>query len=217
MRKKRYISVLMFLFLGMFVLSTTVHAEVPNVKDCLDGSADCPELGETNDAEMELNDEAQTKGTNSQSIVFDLIKMVFALLLVLALIYFLLKFLNKRSKLYQQVKALENMGGISVGQNKSIQIVRIGSKLYVIGVGENVELLQEITDETLKQELFTNDQTDESKPTAMFNNLFNQKSNKGSSKKFNQLFSNELDKLKKTRKEIIDQQKKKEDEHDGIY
>ena len=41
---------------------------------------------------------------------------------------------------------MKNMGGISLGQHKSIQLVVIGESYYLIGVGDDIRLLKEITD-----------------------------------------------------------------------
>ena len=41
---------------------------------------------------------------------------------------------------------MKNMGGISLGQHKSIQLVVIGETYYLIGVGDDISLLKEITD-----------------------------------------------------------------------
>lgn len=191
------------------------------VSDCLDGTADCEEELEpasSNESEME-QDESTADIENNGSLLFDLVKMFFALLLVLALIYLLIKFLSKRNKLFHQVKALENLGGISVGQNKSIQLVRIGTKVYLIGVGENVEMLQEITDDEIKKDLLHRESNEEKdfSAGALLTSFLQTKSDgtnrKGDQSKheFKNLFSNELEKLKQNRKNIIKQQNQKED------
>ncbi|MDT2247325.1 flagellar biosynthetic protein FliO [Paenibacillus larvae] len=36
------------------------------------------------------------------------------------------------------------MGGVPLGQNKSIQIVEIGQSLYIVGVGDNIQLLEKV-------------------------------------------------------------------------
>lgn len=42
---------------------------------------------------------------------------------------------------------MQNLGGISVGSQKSVQLVKVGNSLYLVGVGEDVNMLKEITDE----------------------------------------------------------------------
>ena len=45
-----------------------------------------------------------------------------------------------------KIDFMKNMGGISLGQHKSIQLVVIGESYYLIGVGDDIRLLKEITD-----------------------------------------------------------------------
>lgn len=201
--------------LFLFSCNSKVDAKAPNVLDCLEDNAACEE--DTGDKKpnkpvSEADTEADTD--TSGSLVFSIVKTVFALLLVLALIYLLLKFLNKRNKLFSQVKALENLGGISVGQSKSIQVVRIGTKVFLVGVGENVELLQEITDEEVKKDLINKDGFDSNtnSTTHLLPSFLQPKKDKQNGENnFNHLFSKELEKLKKNR-EIMKQQK--EDKHE---
>jgi len=76
---------------------------------------------------------------------WDYIKMLLALIFVLLLLIWVLKFINKKSYHFQQNQIVRNIGGISVGSQKSVQILQIGDKLYIVGVGENVELIKEIS------------------------------------------------------------------------
>ncbi|MFK4998000.1 hypothetical protein ACI2OX_13070 [Bacillus sp. N9] len=48
-------------------------------------------------------------------------KMIGSLLFVIALLYLLLKFVNKKSAAFQQNKIVQNMGGTSLGGNRSIK------------------------------------------------------------------------------------------------
>ncbi|CAM5186720.1 hypothetical protein UACE39S_04674 [Ureibacillus acetophenoni] len=52
--------------------------------------------------------------------------MLFALLFVLGLLMFVLKFINKRSLNYQQNSLVRNIGGVSLGAQKSVQLIQIG-------------------------------------------------------------------------------------------
>ncbi|QTD42317.1 flagellar biosynthetic protein FliO [Sporosarcina sp. Te-1] len=73
-------------------------------------------------------------------------KTLFAFVFVIGLLFALLKFINRKNKAYQSNKLMKNLGGLALGQQKSIQLVSIGDSYYIVGVGENVELLKEITD-----------------------------------------------------------------------
>ncbi len=69
-----------------------------------------------------------TTEMEKDSLAISIVKTIVLLGLILFLIYFLLKLLNKKNRLFQQSKTLENLGGISLGQNKSIQVIRVGEK-----------------------------------------------------------------------------------------
>ena len=77
---------------------------------------------------------------------WDYIKTLFALVFVVGLLFGLLKFVNRKNRMYDKNRLMKNMGGISLGQHKSIQLVVIGETYYLIGVGDDIRLLKEITD-----------------------------------------------------------------------
>ncbi|MCC2931454.1 flagella biosynthesis regulatory protein FliZ [Bacillus mojavensis] len=90
----------------------------------------------------------ETEGAAAPSVsAFDFVKMIFALLFVIALIYGLVKLMNKRNRLLKPFQYVENIGGTSVGQNRSIQLIKVGNSVLVVGVGETIQLLKEIEDE----------------------------------------------------------------------
>nr|WGD92158.1 flagella biosynthesis regulatory protein FliZ [Bacillus subtilis] len=90
----------------------------------------------------------ETEGAVAPSVsAFDFVKMIFALLFVIALIYGLVKLMNKRNRLLKPFQYVENIGGTSVGQNRSIQLIKVGKSVLVVGVGETIQPLKEIEDE----------------------------------------------------------------------
>src|SRR5699024_10049164 len=125
-----------------------------------------------------------------------------------------------RQKLGNHVKALENMGGISVGQNKSIQIIRMGSTFYLVGVGENVELLKEITDPDIIESLLQQEDEDDFPINSLFSSLFQKNdANKeyeqsSNTNEFQSKLKQELNKIQFNRKNLIDKHTEKEDEYD---
>lgn len=217
MKQLKYIFlILLAIFLWNDGLS--VHAEQVNVKDCIENNEECledvEEPVESEDSNNELLQNIDDRGPSS--IVFNFIKMFFALLLILALLYGILIILRRRKKLYQHSNLLENVGGIPLGPNKSIQIVRVGSSLYLIGVGDNIEMLQEITDEELKTALLEEKEEDSLPVANMVFNLFQGKQNKNNQKtlqSFSENLQEELKKFRTNRKNLMDEFNKKDDEH----
>jgi flagellar protein FliO/FliZ len=219
LQKKIYFSAFMLSIIFLFSFTMDVDARMPSVIDCMQNNAGCEENGEDHtqikEPEKEQIDQPHENDT-SESLPFVIIKTFVALILVLALIYLLIKLLSKRNKLFQQVKALENLGGISVGQNKSIQIVRVGTQVFLVGVGDNVEMLQEVTDEHVLQDLLHKDEHDGITPHLgqWLPSLQSKPNGKRSTSDFKLSFFRELDKLKETRKVVMNQHTQKEDEHE---
>jgi flagellar protein FliO/FliZ len=98
--------------------------------------------------------EGQTLPKSSAGGTFiTFLKLLLALGVVLALILFLYRFLAKRTRAFQSVGLLRNLGGVSVGPNRSVQLVKIGDEILVVGVGENVQLIKTVEDQDLLKKL----------------------------------------------------------------
>ncbi len=76
-----------------------------------------------------------------------LVKLVFMLGIVLAILFFVLRFIQRKSVSFQDGKNLQSLGGIGIGQNRSVQLIKTGNSVLVVGVGDTVTLLKEINDE----------------------------------------------------------------------
>ncbi len=225
MRKLRivnYVGILLGLVVILISSPLNIHADGMVSDQYNDDSNDSSEKEQNDNSPVTDTEEEspESEDTGNGSLVLNLIQMVFALFLILVLIYLLLKFLNKRNKLFTQVKALENLGGIAVGPSKSIQIIRVGSKLYLIGVGENVQLLEEIEDEQLRKEILNSYKDQATFRPDNFLSIFQKNSSQdtesSSSNKndFKNLFSSELEKLKLNRKNLMNKHTEKEDNHE---
>lgn len=217
LKQKRRTIICFFITFFIISFSNTIHAETTFVDDCLDENPDCLKELDTTDEIDEENNEENTlmRSIETDSLTLSIIKTVFSLLLIVALIYIVIKFLSKRQKLPGQVNSLENLGGIPVGQNKSIQIVRVGSKIYMIGVGDNVEMLKEITDEEVIDDLIHTHEESGLDTNNFLKSIFKRKkdepSNHVPNEKFLNLFSKELDKLQDTRQQMKVEYREKED------
>jgi len=93
------------------------------------------------------SEETLTADESNQGMAATIFKMLAALLFVLFLIYAFAKFVNKKTKPFFGNRGIEAIGGVAVGNQRSVQLVRIGEKILVIGVGESVQLLKEISDQ----------------------------------------------------------------------
>lgn len=213
-RWKKAVPFILLLFLCTFTSVFVVHAEEKSITDCLDNEGNCfDEQGPSSPSEQENNEVPQVLQENkSGSLFITIIKLMFALLFILALLYGLLLFLKRKNKLFQQTATLKNIGGITVGTNKSIQIIQVAGSLYMVGVGDNVELLEEITDETVKQELLEKHAKKLEAPSFLQQYFTKKKTEQQeSSPSFLSTLQQEMSTLKQNRQQMMNHHSKKED------
>ncbi|GIP33079.1 flagellar biosynthetic protein FliO [Paenibacillus sp. J2TS4] len=73
-------------------------------------------------------------------------KVIVYLVLIIGLFLFIIKMMAQKNKGFMPGRTIKTWGGVSLGQNKSVQIVQIGHSLYVLGVGDEIRLLEKIDD-----------------------------------------------------------------------
>jgi len=82
----------------------------------------------------------------SPNMTGSLLWVVFALFIVIVLIVIVIKWLSQRNRSWGTNRSLRSLGGIPLGQNKSLQVIELSGRIYVVGVGENISLLDKIDD-----------------------------------------------------------------------
>lgn len=75
------------------------------------------------------------------------IQVVVVLAVIIGLIVLLIRFLAAKNKQWSGNRSLRVHAGVALGQHKSMQIVEIGGTLYIVGIGEDITLLDKIDDE----------------------------------------------------------------------
>ncbi|WP_049661537.1 flagellar biosynthetic protein FliO [Bacillus sp. FJAT-27231] len=194
-----------------------------NVKDCLESPKKCGQETEQPKVEKQGKQNQQIEtGTAVGVTIWDFLKMIGALIFVLALIYFILRFVNQKSRSYQQTKLIQHLGGTPLGGNRSIQLVKIGERVLILGVGENIQLLQEIDDEEERSRFvdhYSNQMEQMLQPQDIMTKLISkwkgqetQKSEKQDP--FKQVFENKLSEIKQSRKQAISKMNDREKKQD---
>lgn len=102
-------------------------------------------------AEMENSsvDEDFPIGSNvgdASDLWLSLVKVIFVLIVIIGLILLIVKFLAKNNQAWFGKRSIRVVSGVQLAQNKSLQIVEIGDSIYLLGVGEDVRLVDKIND-----------------------------------------------------------------------
>jgi flagellar protein FliO/FliZ len=103
-------------------------------------------LGTSLDDGLSGGDNAPPDIPDGMDAIGNAIGVIVALVIVIILIVFTLRFLSSRTRAWGQNRSLRSLGGIALGQNKSLQVIEVGGRVYLVGVGENVTLIDRIDD-----------------------------------------------------------------------
>lgn len=209
-----------FLFIPLYGQHQTVHAETTYVDQMF--KKDKGQQNQKVSSNTQKNSQTNADSGSPAISFLDVVKMIFALILVIGLLYYLLKFINKKSRSYQQNRFVQNFGGTSLGGNRSLQIVKAGKRILILGVGEDIRLLKEIEDQQEIDDFIKlyDEQMDRSmEPKDIVSKL--SKSLKGLKKNtetsqptFQNLLKEQLLNLKKERKNMMREFDKKENPSD---
>ncbi|MFJ7747057.1 flagellar biosynthetic protein FliO [Peribacillus sp. NPDC097295] len=151
--------------------------------------------------------------TNPEKVgitVWEFLRMILATIFVVALLYIVLRFVGKKGKTYQKANSVENLGGTSLGANRSVQLVKVGGRILVVGVGENIQLLKEIDDPKEYEQLIEdyNDKMDQMiQPRDLMAKLKSKwlKKNETETTSFSSEFKSQLDQMSKSRKKLLNE------------
>jgi flagellar protein FliO/FliZ len=110
------------------------HATENNVFDSFQKNSD--DLPSDQDADSPLTEAPKT------SMGLYLLQFFGSFIFIIGLLYFALRFVSKKAK--QGGGVFHALGGHSFGNNRSMQMVMVGDTLYILGVGDNVNLIRAI-------------------------------------------------------------------------
>lgn len=72
--------------------------------------------------------------------------VIFVLLIIVICIVLLIRFLGKKNQTFFRKRTMRVIGGVGLGPSKSLQIVEVGSKLYILGIGDDVNVIDTLSD-----------------------------------------------------------------------
>jgi flagellar protein FliO/FliZ len=84
--------------------------------------------------------------SDAPSVILMMAQVIFYLILIIGFFFVIMKILAQKNRRRMHGRAVNPLGGVPLGQNKSLQIVEIGRSIYLLGVGDNVQLVHKIDD-----------------------------------------------------------------------
>ncbi|RKD24205.1 hypothetical protein BEP19_07305 [Ammoniphilus oxalaticus] len=139
MKQNKWIALLAIFLLIQFG-STAASAGQPNsVYDAIEN--------QNGEANPQMNEEQPLVSAEANVSFYPfLVKLIVSLIFIVLLIYLVLKFWADRMRGMQAKGPFLVLGGCALGANRSLQAVMIGKTIYLLGVGENVQLIRQISE-----------------------------------------------------------------------
>ena len=153
-KKKKILSRLLFLVFSVFSVlpAQSISEAAPETDVTLQAGGAVSEdpvlTVDSSESQIQLN-QSESGGTAG---VWDFIRMLLVLAVVVAAIYVLFRFVKKRTmpSASSDDPFLRNVSSISLGLGKSVQIITLIDKAYIVGVSESgVSLIDKIDDKEL--------------------------------------------------------------------
>ncbi|MDF2834883.1 MAG: hypothetical protein K0Q63_523 [Paenibacillus sp.] len=85
-------------------------------------------------------------GSEPGDLLGGMVWVIVSLVIVITLIVLVIKWLSNRSRAWGANRSMRSLGGIALGQNNSVQVVEIAGRIYVVGVGDTISLLDKFED-----------------------------------------------------------------------
>ncbi|MCG7312209.1 flagellar biosynthetic protein FliO [Priestia flexa] len=171
-----------------------------SVKECIENPSAC---------EKELDPNAVGDSDTNQGATIsagEVVKMLVAFAFVIGLLLIVLKFVKSKGNVLKQNQLVENLGGTNLGNSKSVQVVKVGEQLFVVGVGENIELLSEVVGEDKEQLLKKyEDQRSDGEYKVVLPSLFERKEKEAISVESMKSFTQSLNQMMKKRKTKLEE------------
>lgn len=145
---------------------------------------------------------ASTENSSKADIGNSIAQLFFSLFMVLILIYILFWLMKKKNK-FSGTNLYNHLGGLPLGQNKSIQTIEIGNKIYILGVGQDIKLINIVENE---EDI---DAIKNSVKVEANSNLFNElttrfiKKNNSSTSRFERELAEKIEQLKHKRAQSV--------------
>lgn len=98
---------------------------------------------------------SQPEPLGTGNTLLNLFNVILVLVVIIVLIVLLIRFLGRRNQTFMSGRSIRTLGALGLGPNKSMQVIEIGNSLYLIGVGENITLLDKITDQAEVDQIIT--------------------------------------------------------------
>ncbi|CAM2894280.1 flagellar biosynthetic protein FliO [Paenibacillus sediminis] len=91
-------------------------------------------------------EQTPTGMVDTSGYIWNLVTVIVVLAIIIFAIVFLIRLLGQRGRSMTMNRSIRTLGAVGLGPNKSLQAIELGGNIYVVGVGEDISLIDKISD-----------------------------------------------------------------------
>jgi len=104
----------------------------------------------------------------TSELLWSFVKVIFVLVLIIGMIYMVVRVLAKKNQSLFGRRNVRVLSGVQLAPGKSLQIIELAGQVYILGVGEDVRLLDRVTDAEQAAAIIEQLSEQEGRPIAPF-------------------------------------------------
>lgn len=102
--------------------------------------------------EQKQTEELESNVPTTASTIGNGVKVVLSLVVVVGGFILLMRWLGSKTQGVKATQHMKHLGGVPLGKDRSVQLVKLGDQVYVLGVGESIQLIDRLDAETMDEE-----------------------------------------------------------------
>ncbi|ACQ71842.1 MAG: flagellar biosynthetic protein FliO [Exiguobacterium sp.] len=102
--------------------------------------------------EQQQTDEQESNVPTTASTIGNGVKVVLSLVVVVGGFIVLMRWLSSKTQGVKATQHMKHLGGVPLGKDRSVQLVKLGDQVYVLGVGDSIQLIDRLDADTMEEE-----------------------------------------------------------------
>ena len=102
--------------------------------------------------EQQQTDVQEKDVPTTASTIGDGVKVVLSLVVVVGGFIVLIRWISTKTQGVKATQHMQHLGGVPLGKDRSVQLVKLGDQVYVLGVGDSIQLIDRLDAYTVDEE-----------------------------------------------------------------
>ncbi|WP_214826815.1 flagellar biosynthetic protein FliO [Exiguobacterium algae] len=102
--------------------------------------------------EQQQTDVQEKNVPSAASSIGSFVKVVLSLVVVVGGFIVLMRWLSSKTQGMKATQHMKHLGGVPLGKDRSVQMVKLGEHVYVLGVGDSIQLIDRLDADAIDEE-----------------------------------------------------------------